>query len=277
MARKSGNPRLPKSGDFGYCDSTEKYSMTWRSWHRTAAAGLLLLAAIGVLGTTSLAPAAEPAKKTPSVKADRWEPAIRAFQAKDRKQAPAKGGIVFVGSSSIVLWDLAKSFPGLDAINRGFGGSQLADSVRYAGRIVIPYQPRTVVLYAGDNDLAAGKAPEQVFDAYRSFVAAIHAALPKTRILYIAIKPSKARWKLIDKIRAANRLIADFAAKDPRLVFIDVEEPMLGTDGKPRPELFMPDGLHLNAEGYRLWAGLVGPHLKEENSHGVQANPHAGR
>jgi lysophospholipase L1-like esterase len=222
----------------------------------------LLLTAIGALGTTSRAPAAEPAKKTPPVKADRWEPAIRAFEAKDRKQAPAKGGIVFVGSSSIVLWDLPKSFPGLDAINRGFGGSQLADSVRYAGRIVIPYQPRTVVLYAGDNDLAAGKTPEQVFDDYRSFVAAIHAALPKTRILYIAIKPSKARWKLVDKIREANRLIADFAAKDPRLVFIDVEQPMLGADGKPRPELFKPDGLHLNAEGYRLWADLVRPHLK---------------
>lgn len=246
-------------------------------WHPKAAAGLLLLAAVAAPCGAFQEPATKSAKQTPSAKADRWEPAIRAFEAKDRKQAPAKGGIVFVGSSSIVLWDLPKSFPGLNAINRGFGGSQLADSVRYARRIVLPYEPRTVVLYAGDNDLASGKTPQQVFDDYQRFVAAIHAALPKTRIIYIAIKPSKARWKLIDKIRATNRLIADFAAKDPRLVFIDVEKPMLGVDGKPRPELFMPDGLHLNAEGYRLWAGLVGPHLKEETTHGIQANPHAGR
>jgi len=236
--------------------------MTQRLWCRTAAAGLLLLAGIAAPARASEGPAAKSAKQTPPAKADRWEPAIRAFEAKDRTQAPAKGGIVFVGSSSIVRWDLPKSFPGLDAINRGFGGSQLADSVRYAHRIVIPHQPRAVVLYAGDNDLASGKTPQQVFDDYRRFVAKIHAALPRARILYIAIKPSKARWKLIDKIRAANRLIADFAAKDPRLVFIDVERPMLGADGKPRPELFMPDGLHLNAEGYRLWAGLAGPHVK---------------
>jgi lysophospholipase L1-like esterase len=131
-----------------------------------------------------------------------------------------------------------------------------------------------VVLYAGDNDLAAGRTPQQVFDDYGNFVAKIHAALPKTRIVYIAIKPSKARWKLIAKIREANRLIAEAAAKDPRLVFIDVEKPMLGADGKPRPELFKPDGLHLNAEGYRLWAGMVGPHLdcaKKPGKGGQQA------
>jgi len=241
-------------------------------------AGILFFVAAAILpygGFHGLA--AEPGKPAPTVKADRWEPAIRAFEAKDRKQAPAKGGIVFVGSSSIVLWDLPKSFPGLDAINRGFGGSQLADSVRYANRIVIPYQPRVVVLYAGDNDLGSGKTPQKVFDDYRRFVDVIHGALPKTKILYLGIKPCKARWKLIDKVRETNRLIAEFAAKDSRLVFIDVEKPMLGADGMPRPELFKSDNLHLNAEGYRLWAGLVGPHLKENASHGVQANPDARR
>jgi len=241
-------------------------------------AGLLFLVAISLSPpAASQGLAAEPGKPAPTVKADRWEPAIRAFEAKDRKQAPAKGGIVFVGSSSIVLWDLPKSFPDLDAINRGFGGSQLADSVRYANRIVIPYQPRIVVLYAGDNDLASGKTPQRVVDDYRRFVDVIHGALPKTKILYIGIKPCKARWKRIDEVREANRLIAEFAAKDPRLVFIDVDKPMLGADGMPRPELFKSDNLHLNAEGYRLWAGLVGPHLKEKPAHGVQENPDARR
>lgn len=251
--------------------------MIRRTPYVAAAIRLMLVAAIlsPCVGLSVLA--AESAKRAPANKADRWEPAIQAFEAKDRKHAPAKGGIVFVGSSSIVLWDIPKSFPGLDAINRGFGGSQLADSVRYADRIVIPYQPRIVVLYAGDNDLASGKTPQKVRDDYRRFVDVIHGALPKAKILYIGIKPCKARWKLIDKVRETNRLIAESAAKDPRLVFIDVEKPMLDADGKPRPELFKSDNLHLNAEGYRLWAGLVGPHLKENSAHGVQTNPDARR
>lgn len=194
--------------------------------------------------------------------ADRWESAIRDFEAKDRAQPPAQGGAVFVGSSSIRLWDLAKSFPGRRAINRGFGGSQLADAVRYADRIVIPYAPAVVVLYAGDNDLAAGKSPEQVSGDFRQFAAKVRRALPKTRIVYLGVKPSPSRWKLIEKVRQTNALIREFAAKDARLVFVDVEKPMLAPDGKPRPELFRPDRLHLNDEGYRLWTALVAPHLE---------------
>lgn len=220
----------------------------------------LLLGGLSAAHGTAAAPAGA-AKKQPAA-ADRWEPAIRDFEAKDRERPPAQGGIVFVGSSSIRLWNLAESFPGLSAINRGFGGSELADSVRYADRIVIPYRPRIVVLYAGDNDLAAGKGPERVLADFKQFVAKVHAALPKTRIVYIGVKPSLSRWKLIDKIRDANRRIKDFAATDTRLVFIDVEPPMLAPEGKPRPELFQSDGLHLNAAGYRLWADLLRPHLK---------------
>ncbi len=211
----------------------------------------------------SVVASGEAAKPATPAAADRWEPAIRAFEAKDRKQPPAKDGVVFVGSSSIVMWDLAKNFPGVSAVNRGFGGSQMADSARYADRIVIPYRPQLVVLYAGDNDLAAGKTPEQVFDDYCRFVAKVHAALPKARIVTIAIKPSRARWKLMDRIRRTNRLLGEFAAKDPRLVFVDMEASMLDGEGKPRAELFRPDGLHLNAEGYRLWSERIRPYLRE--------------
>jgi lysophospholipase L1-like esterase len=228
-----------------------------------ALSSTLVLLALARSGQASEQPAAKPAVPRAAANQNLWEPVIRAFEAKDRKQPPAKGQIVFVGGSSIVMWDLTKSFPGAGAINRGFGGSQLADSVRYADRIVIPYEPRIVVLYAGDNDLAAGKTPNQVAADYRKFVAKLHAALPKTQILYVAIKPSRARWGLIDKIREANRLIQAASAKDPRLVFIDVEKPLLGPDGMPRRELFLPDGLHLNSEGYRLWSDLVRPHLKD--------------
>ena len=126
-----------------------------------------------------------------------WDEAISRFEEADKAQPPAPGGIVFVGGSSIRLWDLKESFPDQTLINRGFGGSQLIDSVQYADRIINKYRPRLVVVYAGDNDLAAGKSAEQVRDDYRALVAKIHTALPETKIVFLAIKPSIARAKLI--------------------------------------------------------------------------------
>ncbi|MBI3467383.1 MAG: hypothetical protein HY000_30610 [Planctomycetes bacterium] len=155
------------------------------------------------------------------------------------------------------LWNLAESFPDLKCTNRGFGGSQMADSAHYADRIVVPYRPRVVVVYAGDNDIAAGKTPEQVFADAKALVTAAHTKLPQTRIVFISIKPSIQRWRLFDKMREANRLIAEFTRQDSRLGFVDVTEAMLGADGEPRPELFVKDGLHLSPAGYKLWSSLV--------------------
>src|SRR5438094_7398035 len=125
---------------------------------------------------------------------DRWESAIRAVEEQDRMAPPPPGGNVFVGSSSIRFWKLADSFPDLACVNRGFGGSEMADSARYADRIVTPYKPRVVVLYAGDNDLALGKSPEAVRDDYKQFVAKVRAKLPDVKIVCIAVKPSLQRW-----------------------------------------------------------------------------------
>jgi lysophospholipase L1-like esterase len=205
----------------------------------------------------ALAGCAGPAPKAD----DPWDRDIRAFEERDRQSPPAPGGIVFVGSSSIRLWDLAASFPDLPAVNRGFGGSQLADSVRFAPRIVIPHRPRTIVLYAGDNDIASGKSPHEVARDFRSFVALVLGALPQARIVYISIKPSVARWHLSGRMREANDRIRAACSEDARLRFVDVWPAMLGADGKPRPELLVEDGLHLNPEGYRIWADLVRPHL----------------
>ena len=191
-----------------------------------------------------------------------WDEAISRFEEADKAQPPAPGGIVFVGGSSIRLWDLKESFPDQTLINRGFGGSQLIDSVQYADRIINKYRPRLVVVYAGDNDLAAGKSAEQVRDDYRALVAKIHAALPETKIVFLAIKPSIARAKLIEAQKKTNEMIADDIARDPRLVFLDVGTPLLDVDGKPRPELFVKDGLHLSKAGYAIWTGLVAPLLK---------------
>jgi len=194
--------------------------------------------------------------------ADRWEAEMRRFEAQDREQLPEEGGVVFVGSSSIRLWDLKKSFPKLDALNRGFGGSEVADSVKHVDLLVLRHKPRTVVLYAGDNDIAHDKTPEQVAKDFESFVSAVHKKLPETKILYIAIKPSVDRWKLADQIRDANGRIEAMCKNDEHCKFIDVWPPMLGNDGKPKPGLFKEDGLHMNDDGYAIWANLLNPHLK---------------
>ncbi len=192
----------------------------------------------------------------------RWEKEITAFERKDKEKAPPKNAVLFVGSSSIRLWDLAKSFPGMTTINRGFGGSQLADSVHFAPRIVLKYEPRIIVLYAGDNDIAAGKTPKQVHADFQAFVQTVHKTLPKTLIVFLPIKPSLRRWGLIEPIRKANALIETECEKDKRLLYIDVATPILGKDGKPRPELFAKDGLHLNEKGYALWAAILKPRLE---------------
>ena len=127
----------------------------------------------------------------------RWEKTIQGFEQRDREQAPPKGEILFVGSSSIRFWDTDKYFPDLKVINRGFGGSQVADSVEFAHRIVIPYAPRIVVLYAGDNDIAAGQSADDVLRDMKEFIRTAREVLPDTRIGYVAIKPSLARWKLV--------------------------------------------------------------------------------
>jgi lysophospholipase L1-like esterase len=193
----------------------------------------------------------------------RWEPEIRAFEAADLTNPPPRGAILFIGSSSIRLWkSLAEDFKPLAVINRGFGGSELSDSVFFAGRIVIPYRPKQIVLYSGDNDLAAGKSPQQLLTDFQAFVRGARSALPDTRISYISVKPSPSRRHLMDRMREANRLISDWARTQDRLDFIDVFTPMLGPDGEPRPEIFAPDKLHLNAAGYQLWTRIVRPYLQ---------------
>jgi lysophospholipase L1-like esterase len=193
--------------------------------------------------------------------ADRWAKEMAAFAEQD-KTNPAVGGVVFVGSSSIRLWELARYFPGVPALNRGFGGSVIPDSVAHADLLVIRHKPATVIFYSGDNDIANGRTPQQVADDYKAFVTKIHAALPATRIAFIGIKPSIQRWALVDKVRAANTLVRDYAATDERLGFIDVDGPMLGWDEKPRKELFVADGLHMTAKGYELWTALVRPFVE---------------
>lgn len=187
---------------------------------------------------------------------------MRLFDEADKKAPTPPDGVVFVGSSSIRLWDLQKSFPDLAAVNRGFGGSELGDSVRHVDLLVLRHKPRVVVLYAGDNDIAHNKTPAKVVGDFKQFVAAVHKELPETKIVYIAIKPSLARWKLAEPMQQANAEIKGICENSENCEFVDVWSAMLGEDGKPRSELFVKDGLHMTPEGYEVWTALVKPHVE---------------
>ena len=196
---------------------------------------------------------------------NRWDAEIAAFEAQDRTNPPPKEAILFIGSSSIRLWKtLAQDFPEHKVINRGFGGSQIADSVQFADHIVIPYKPKMVVLYAGGNDINGGKTSEQVANDFKAFVQKVRGKLPETRIAYISIAPNPARWAQVDRVRSANELIRDFTKTDTKLTFIDVFPHMLGDNGEPRPEIFVEDRLHMNEKGYALWTKLMRPILDQQ-------------
>jgi len=191
----------------------------------------------------------------------KWEKDIQTFEDADRSAPPPANGIEFVGSSSIRRWQtLAQDFPGKPVYNRGFGGSQLADLVNFADRIIIPYAPKQVVIFAGSNDINAGKTAEIVFGDFVALVTQIRKALPRTEIAYIAISPTPSRWSQVDEVRAANELIAGYCKRNG-MVFINTFPLMLGEDGLPRPDLFVADRLHLNAKGYAIWREAVAPVL----------------
>lgn len=189
---------------------------------------------------------------------------INAFADADHDNPPPKDAILFIGSSSIRLWKtLAQDFPDHQVINRGFGGSQVIDSVNYMDRIVIPYRPKHIVFYAGGNDINAGKSPEEVLADFQTFVRKVRKALPNVKISYISIAPNPARWSQVGRVREANRLISTFARYDGRLSFIDVFPHMLGRNGQPRPDIYVADRLHMNAKGYEIWKKIVGDHLNQ--------------
>jgi lysophospholipase L1-like esterase len=189
---------------------------------------------------------------------------IRRFEARDRVAPPKPGVIVFTGSSSINFWNtLVDDMKPLEVINRGFGGSQLAQVNYHATRIVMPYRPRAVVLYAGENDLSWpwSKTPQTVFADFKSFVALVQGALPQVFIYFISIKPSPRRRRQLPRQREANRLIEEFCRSQARVQFIDVATAMLDKDGEPRAELFAGDRLHPNARCYELWTSIIKPIL----------------
>src|SRR5690242_18472790 len=222
-----------------------------------------LLLAVTFAGVAfDAAAASEPAAAT-LAPPPKWDAAFAAFAADDVAHPHPAGGVLFVGSSSIRLWsNLEDQFKDLPVvIKRGFGGSQLSDCVKNLSRLVLRYRPHTVLVYAGDNDLAAGTPPAEVLRRFTAFVEGVQRELPQTRIIYLSIKPSPLRVTLLPEIRQANALIRDYADREGMVDFNDVYTSMPHASGLPRRELFRDDQLHLNANGYALWKRMIAPEL----------------
>ena len=191
-----------------------------------------------------------------------WQHDIDRLVADDSARPPPRHGVLFVGSSSIRMWTtLAADFPGVPVINRGFGGSAIADSTYFADRIVVPYHPRLIVMYAGDNDIAEGCTPRQVLEEFEAFVARVRRDLPDVAVAYVSIKPSIARASMWPRMHEANRLIAAWSKTQSRVAFVDVAAAMLDAHGKPRVALFRDDGLHMTPAGYAIWVRALKPVL----------------
>lgn len=189
---------------------------------------------------------------------------IEKIEARDKETPPPTNGILFVGSSTIVLWKLDEAYPNLPAINHGFGGSYISDSVYFFDRLVKPVKPRQIVMYAGGNDIASGKTPAEVCRDFEQFATLVRKHLPQTRLLYIATAPNPARWSFVDKTRAANRLIESSIATmgTPLVEFLEIEDKLLSASGETQPELYRSDRLHLSDAGYKVLNAAVLPRLK---------------
>ena len=190
---------------------------------------------------------------------------ITAFKKQDSIQMPPKNAIVLAGSSSFRMWsDVQSYFPGYSIINRGFGGSTLQDVIFYAPDVILKYHPRQVLLYAGDNDLASSDkvTADTVEQRFKQLFKVIRNGLPKAEIVYVSIKPSPSRSRLMPEMEKANMLIKDFLSKQKNTAFIDVYNPML-INGRPKANIFLADSLHMNKEGYAIWQEAIKPYLKK--------------
>lgn len=231
-----------------------------------ALAGLLAACASGSPSAASAVAPPTVAKAAPRVPDQvsnaAWEADMQRFEAADAQSPPPRGGVLFIGSSSIRFWDtLAQDFPGVPVINRGFGGSELRDSTWYADRVIVPYAPRQILIYAGDNDLNAGRTPQQLRADFIAFVERVRRDLPTTKIAYISNKPSPSRVKLLSVQREANTLI-QAEAKRLGVDYIDIFTPMLDATGQPNERLFIEDRLHMNRAGYVIWQRVIAPYVK---------------
>ncbi len=193
---------------------------------------------------------------------ERFSKEIEQFIQWDMKNSYIENAILFVGSSSIRLWPTALYFPNLYVINRGFGGSHISDVNYYYEQVVKKYKPSKIIFYAGDNDIAAGKSPDQVLEDFQNFTEKVERDFPETLVFYLFIKPSSSRWQFWPLMSVANLKIKQFLEGKSNCFYIDTASPMLNDAGEPNPDLFRDDDLHLNDQGYQLWNKVLLPYLE---------------
>lgn len=189
---------------------------------------------------------------------------IAIFKKQDSIQFPPRNSILFVGSSSFRKWtDMQNYFPAYPIINRGFGGSTLLDVIHYENDIIFPYQLKQVVIYCGENDLAASDTvtAQIVFERFKILFQHIRNKFSKIPVAFISLKPSPSRQHLMLRMEEANKLIKDLLKKNERTVFINVYHKMLKADGTPIDDIFLEDRLHMNAKGYAIWQKIIEPYL----------------
>lgn len=194
---------------------------------------------------------------------NRFEGEVVALEARAQRTPAPKGGVLLYGSSSFRLWtDAEARFPRHLVVNQGFGGSQLSDLNEYFERLVVPASPRLLLIYGGDNDLASGKSPQRVLSDFQKLIGLVRTYLPRTRVGFVAIKPSPSRLALLGAQREANQLVRRYARTLRRVDFLDVAGPLIGSDGNPDASFFLGDRLHLNRAGYDRWMEVLGPYVE---------------
>jgi lysophospholipase L1-like esterase len=192
---------------------------------------------------------------------------IVAFKKQDSLSAPPAHPILFVGSSSFTIWkDVQSNFPGRTILNRGFGGSSLPDVIRYEKDVIFPYQPKQIVIYCGENDIAASDTvtAAMVLKRFQRLFTDIRHTLGDVSVVFVSIKPSPSRQKFQPVVVEANKLIRQYLKKDKHAAFVNIYDAMLGKDGLPMKELFREDMLHMNSKGYAIWQKILDPYLLKE-------------
>ena len=190
-----------------------------------------------------------------------WEPVIQKFEYEDKIKPVESEAVLFIGSSSIRFWkSLEEDFKPIPVIKRGFGGAKISDIIYYADRIIVPYKPKAIVLFAGTNDISGrpnDKTAEQVYLEFKKLAKYIKIKLPDTKLFYLPITPTTSRWDIWPEASKVNRLIAQYISSEESFTYINSSKVFLNEKGMPRKELLWLDGVHLNKKGYKQWRNLL--------------------
>jgi len=193
----------------------------------------------------------------------RFEKTIEEFIAYDKKNSSPEKAVLFVGSSSIRLWgNLKEDMDGLIVLNRGFGGAHISDVIYYYDQVIKPHKPSKIVMFCGANDAAAGKTPDVIFSDFKTFYDKVKTDYGHLPIYYISLNPNPNRWEKWPLFQEVNHKIETFCQGQDQLHFVDISKATLGEDGKPLPNIWMKDLLHMNQAGYDIWAKILKPMLR---------------